>query len=68
MTWFVLFEGISVDGRGGRARFLKRTLDLSEAKAHYQACRDDPYSIGYVLVITETECSHASPWTCWESL
>lgn len=54
-TWFLLFDGSSPDGRGS-AEFKMRTLDKEIALRHWKRCKDNPYSTGYVLIITDREC------------
>lgn len=50
--WFVLYGGTSVDGKG-EGNYCGRTTDVKVAKAHWEKCRGDPYSVGSVWVITD---------------
>jgi hypothetical protein len=52
-TWYCLFDGESVDGRGN-AKYVGRTTDEEKAKEHYDKCWNNPYSIGYVMSYTDT--------------
>jgi len=53
-TWYCLYDGQSVDGRGD-AEYAGRTTDEKEAKDHYYKCKNNPYSTGYVMIYTVTE-------------
>lgn len=50
--WYLLFGGSSVDGRG-EGKYIGRTLNRNEAIAHFYQCNSDPYSTGYVLIISD---------------
>ena len=63
-TWYLLYDGDSVDGRGG-ARYVGRTTDRKQAEAHYHKCAKNPYSTGYVLIITDKREEHAYSGTVW---
>ena len=66
-TWYVLFDGDSEDGRGN-AYFVKRTTNKEEAKRHYEKCKNDFYSTGYVQYITDKESGHIDAQTKLEYL
>lgn len=66
-TWFALFDGSSEDGMG-HGEFVKRTTDKAEAERHYRKCKKNPYSTGYVVIITDDEYEHADQWTEWSKL
>ena len=57
-TWFLLFDGQSPDGRGD-GRYVGRTTDAKRAAWHFRKVNGDPYSTGYVLIVTDTECRRA---------
>lgn len=52
-TWYLLFEGTSVDGRG-QASYKCRTDVLAIAEAHKRRISKNPYNTGYVVVVTDT--------------
>ena len=52
-TWYLLFDGTSVDGMGD-GTYCGRTTDKSVARKHYDKCKSNPYSIGKVIAITDT--------------
>ena len=58
MTEYLLFDGTSVDGRG-HASYTGRTTNPVKALNHYQRCMN-PYSTGYVIILTDTKFSIAS--------
>jgi hypothetical protein len=66
-TWFLLFSGQSCDGRGQPA-YTTRTEDIKVAKKHYKECKVNPYSFGYVAIITDKGYTIASDNTDWSSL
>jgi hypothetical protein len=51
--WYLLFDGESPDGRGP-GTYLKRTTSEKEAVKHKDKCKKNPYSVGYVMEITDT--------------
>lgn len=51
--WFLLFGGSSVDGRGQGA-YVGRATDVTIARQHYMRVQHDPYSTGYVMIVTDT--------------
>jgi hypothetical protein len=53
-TWYILYDGQSVDGRGN-PEFYKRTTDKQEAMEHWKKCKEDPYSIGKVVAYTDEQ-------------
>lgn len=63
-TWFLLYGGESEDGAGS-GRYEGRTSDKKLAKWHYDACEANPYSVGYVLIVTDESAIEAGPWTDW---
>jgi hypothetical protein len=52
-TWYLLFAGTSVDGMGD-GNYVGRTTDKSVAKTHWDECRSNPYSVGKVIAVTDT--------------
>lgn len=53
-TWYVLYDGQSVDGMG-HPKFYTRTTDKKVAKKHWKKCKDNPYSTGKVVAYTNTK-------------
>jgi hypothetical protein len=53
-TWYILYDGESVDGRGN-PKFVKRTTDKQEAIEHLEYCKKNPYSCGKVVAFTDTK-------------
>lgn len=51
-TWFILYGGTSVDGRGHEA-FVERTTNSKVAKRHLKRNEKNPYFVGSVDVITD---------------
>ncbi len=51
--WYLLYGGESADGRG-HGTYVGRTLSYDEARRHYETCRGNPYSVGYVTIIDDT--------------
>lgn len=51
-NWYLLYDGESVDGMG-KPDYLTRTTDKKVALEHYKKCKENPYSIGKVVVITD---------------
>ena len=66
-TWFLLFAGSSPDGCG-RPAFVGRTTIIAIAWKHYDNCRKDPYSTGYVQIITADKYTVADANTDWDAL
>lgn len=64
-TWFLLYGGTSVDGRGP-GTYQGRTTDAALARRHYEQCRRDPYSCGYVMAATDQACWRLVMDGCWE--
>ncbi len=64
-TWYLLFDGISADGRG-EGRYIGRTTDKEVARKHYMKCANDPYSTGRVDIVTDTRIERAWSLTDWE--
>lgn len=50
-NWYILYGGTSADGLGP-SKFIGRTTDRDIAMEHYLAIRNDPYSTGKVVIIT----------------
>lgn len=65
--WFLLYGGESVDG-AGEGKYIGRTTDKEKARRHYLKCEENPYSIGEVIIVTDTSEKRAGPWTKWEEL
>jgi hypothetical protein len=55
--WYLLLDGTSEDGMGS-PRYKERTLEPAVARMHLRRCRKDPYNVGKVVVITDTEAVH----------
>jgi hypothetical protein len=53
-TWYLLYGGDSVDGCGP-GEYEGRTRDVSAAAKHHIKISNNPYSTGYVQVITDKE-------------
>jgi len=61
-NWYLLYDGQSTDGRGN-AKYFMRTTDKHIAEMHYRKILKNPYSTGYVVILTdstETRVSHIS--------
>ena len=66
-TWYILYDGESVDGTGS-PDFYKRTTDKEVAKKHWEECQKNPYSTGKVVAYTD-EKEHRIVWEYeWEGL
>jgi hypothetical protein len=65
-TWYLLFDGSSVDGRG-EGTYVGRTTDREAARKHYVRCAKDPYSTGRVDIVTDTKLESAWSDTDWQS-
>ena len=66
-TWFLLYGGSSVDGRGA-GEYVGRTTDKQAAIAHHQKCENNPYSAGYVLIIKDDSAERAWGQTDWSKV
>lgn len=66
-TWFLLYGGSSVDG-AGPGKYEGRTTDKATAFAHSEKCRRNPYSTGYVLVVTDAKVERAWAQTDWSKV
>ena len=53
---YLLFDGSSCDGRG-EPKYSGRTYSKEEAIKHYQDCKNNPYSFGKVMILTESTFS-----------
>lgn len=53
-NWYLLYDGESVDG-WGKPTYLTRTTDKKVALEHYKKCKKNPYSIGQVVIVTDTK-------------
>jgi hypothetical protein len=53
-TWYLLYGGESVDGTGP-GRYVGRTCSVVDAAKHFIKVSKNPYSTGYVKVITDDE-------------
>lgn len=53
-TWFLLYNGVSADGRGS-GTYAGQTTDAREAMEHWLALRSNPYSTGKVVAVTDSE-------------
>lgn len=51
-VWYILFDGDSVDGCG-HPNYYGRTLLKEEALKFFDKCKDNPYSVGNVTVVTD---------------
>lgn len=50
--WFLLYGGSSEDGLGPGI-YIGRTTDEAVARKHAEECSKNPYSTGYVNVVTD---------------
>jgi hypothetical protein len=66
-TWYLLFAGTTADGRGD-ANYTGRTTDKSIAKKHWDECKSNPYSVGKVIVVTDTKHKRIIFDYDWENL
>ena len=66
-TWFLLYGGNSSDGRG-QGVYCGRTIDKHRAKKHYDSCKDNPYSTGKVVIVSDRNEEMAGWQTEWEKL
>jgi hypothetical protein len=57
-VWYLLFGGTSDDG-AGPGKYIGRTTDYEEAREHYEECKRNPYSVGYVMIVTDTRYDRA---------
>lgn len=55
--WFLLYGGRTCDGRG-TGQYVGRTTSKKKAVKHAIMCFTDPYSVGFVVRVTDTEFSH----------
>lgn len=60
-AWYLLYDGDSVDGRG-KGVYVGRTLNASVAAKHYRKIIINPYSTGYITVITDEQVVQYSSW------
>lgn len=51
-VWYLLFDGESVDGYG-YSNYHARTLSKEEALKFFDKCKENPYSIGNVTIVTD---------------
>jgi hypothetical protein len=58
-AWYLIYEGSSPDGRGSPA-FSYRTTDRARALNSLKEMRDNPYSNGYVIMVTDEESTDLS--------
>lgn len=58
-TWYLLYGGTSEDGMGS-GPYIGRTTDKEVARDHHAKCRKNPYSIGFVEIVTDTEKKRVS--------
>lgn len=65
--WFLLFGGSSADGLGPGV-FVGRTTVPAEAERHYRMVRRDPYSTGYVVIVSDASYVRADSCTDWAAL
>ena len=67
-TWFLLYDGTSEDGTWGHPHYCGRTRDKEVAKYHYDKCKDNPYSNGKVVAITNSKEIHINWETDWSRI
>lgn len=53
-TWFLLYNGESEDGMGS-GKYYARTTDKNIAKQHWGKIKNNPYSTGKVVAVTDTK-------------
>lgn len=51
-VWYLLFSGESIDGYG-HPKYSGRTLFKEEALKFFDKCKNNPYSIGNVIIVTD---------------
>lgn len=51
-TSFLLFNDYIINGRR-ECNFIGRTVNKTEAKNHYNKCKENPYSTGQVWIVNE---------------
>lgn len=65
-TWYLLFGGSSVDGRG-TGEYVGRTTDKKAAQKHWQKCKKNPCSVGGVVIVTDTKRTYVVFPKDWEN-
>lgn len=53
-VWYLLFDGESIDGYGLN-NYYGRTLCKKEALKFFDKCKENPYSIGYVIRLDDND-------------
>ncbi len=56
-VWYLLFGGSCI---GSGRKFIGRTTDYKTAHKHYEYCKHNPYSVGSVIIVTDTRYDRAS--------
>ena len=51
--WYLLYDGTSADGMGP-GNYAGRTTSKDEALSHFRSVSASPYSVGYVVKITDS--------------
>lgn len=62
--FFLLYGGTNEDGRG-YPKFERITVDKHEAKKHFVRCKNNPYSLGHVDIVTARCIVRACENTDW---
>lgn len=57
-TWYLLFDGISVDGMG-EPKYTGRTTHKEVAAKHFKKVSENPYSTGKVMIANDFEFKRA---------
>lgn len=58
MTWYLLFDGSSPDGRG-ELDYKGRTTHKNVAKKHFEKVEGNPYSTGKVMIANDFQFRRA---------
>jgi hypothetical protein len=66
-TWFLLYGGTSVDGRGP-GQYQGRTTDRAVARRHWDQTRKAPYSVGYVQAVTDSTTRRINVPADWDAI
>jgi len=64
-TWFLLYDGQSEDGRGS-GYYYGRTTDVNVAKQHWEKIKNNPYSTGKVVAVTDTKSQSVRSYSDWD--
>ena len=62
--WYLLYGGTSEDGQGVGS-FASRTTDKAIARTHLMSILRNPYSVGYVLIVSDDRDTHCRSLETW---